>query len=124
MEKDADALLRRVLIGEENESVIVVCVSSLTDAAQLLRSNERLFTEKAKLRSPPPILRLSPHLLLLSLPSSHSPSPPSAPLPSLPPPSAPLPSPPLLNPPLLSLPSSSSSPLPFPPLPLLLSLSS
>ncbi|KAL1520297.1 hypothetical protein AB1Y20_021889 [Prymnesium parvum] len=46
VEKDADALLRRVLMGEEHESVIVLCISSLTDAAKFLKGNESLFVDK------------------------------------------------------------------------------
>jgi len=46
VEQDAEALLRRVLIGEDHESVLVVCISSMTDAAAFLRNNERLFADK------------------------------------------------------------------------------
>ena len=39
-------MLRRVLSAEASESVLIVCISSLTDAAAFLAANESLFQDK------------------------------------------------------------------------------
>jgi len=46
IEMDAESMLRRVLMDEEQHSVIFLCLSSLTDAARFVRDNEQLFIEK------------------------------------------------------------------------------
>jgi len=45
-EADAEAMLKRVLMDEEPQSVVFLCISSLTDCAKFLRENEQLFKEK------------------------------------------------------------------------------
>jgi len=46
IEPDADALVARVLAKEADESVIVLCISSLTDANMFLNNHEDLFLNK------------------------------------------------------------------------------
>lgn len=49
VEKDAEAMLLRVLGAEEDNSVVVLCISSLKDACNLLCSHEELFVQKVAL---------------------------------------------------------------------------
>ena len=48
VEMDADSMLTRVLMDEEQHSVLFLCISSLTDAAKFMRNHEPIFADKVR----------------------------------------------------------------------------